>query len=149
MLTLLLALAVGQWTVDQKTDPMTDKADVTARLKGDAGSISFNCQYGQKPILAFESDGFLGGGIGRYELRDFVYRFDDGLPQLESWKYVRDYAVPYDQKRAVAFAMQMMKAKKLVIRAERYDRATIDATFDLTGSPQAFNEAFTKCGITP
>jgi hypothetical protein len=133
---MLLLLAVAQtagWHVSQKQDPMTDKTEV------------------QKPMLVYQPDTFLGGGPGRYGtaygLRDFVFRFDGGKPQLESWKYLDTYAVSYSTKNAVQFVTRMLQARRLVVRAIRYDRQTIDSTFDLAGTAPALHQTFEACGI--
>lgn len=148
MLAALMALALqSHWEITRKPDPISDLTEVHATLRGDNAEITFMCTAGTTPVLIYQPDAFLGGGIGRYELRDFVFRFDGGKPQLESWKYVDNYAASYSTKNAVRFVTSMIQSRSLVVRAERYDRRTIDSTFDLAGTPQAFHEAFEACGI--
>jgi hypothetical protein len=142
----LLMIRIG-WQVSQAKDPITDQNNVTAVIRGDNASIEFRCAVGEKPSLAYVPDEFLGGGGTSYALRDFIYRFDGAKPELESWKHLNRYAVPYSEKRAAAFVTKMIGAKQLVIRAERYDGRRIDSIFDLTGAPQAFHQAFQACGI--
>jgi hypothetical protein len=151
---MLLLLAVAQtagWHVSQKQDPMTDKTEVQAELRGDNASLILMCSAGEKPMLVYQPDTFLGGGPGRYgtayDLRDFVFRFDGGKPQLESWKYLDTYAVSYSTKNAVQFVTRMLQARRLVVRAIRYDRQTIDSTFDLAGTAPALHQTFEACGI--
>lgn len=147
MIFASVLMLASQWTVTESLDPITDKNEVRAALRGDNAELVFLCARGEKPTLIYAPDGFLGGGIGRYELRDFIYRFDAEEPQRESWKYVRGYAAAYSEKRAAAFVTKMLQSQRLVVRAERYDRTVIDSTFDLTGSAAAFHETFGKCGI--
>lgn len=152
MLLALTAVALQtSWQVSQKRDPMTDKVEVSATLRGDNAAIVFMCAAGEKPTLVYTPDEFLGGGPGRYgtqyDLRDFVFRFDGGRPELESWKYLDTYAVSYSTKSAVSFVSRIIQSQSLVVRAMRYDRRTIDSTFKLAGAPQAFHQAFETCGI--
>lgn len=149
MFPLLIAgFLAGGWQVSQTPDSITDKLDVRATLRGDNAEIVFECSPGDKPSLIYAPDEFLGGGGVRYELRDFTYRFDGAAPQVESWKHLDRYATPYSTKAAVAFVIKMIGAGKLVIRAERYDGRLIDSSFELAGSPQAFDQAFKACGIS-
>jgi hypothetical protein len=152
MLLALVAVAVQPgWQVTTKADPLTDRVEVRAALRGDNADIAFLCSAGTKPLLVYEPDTFLGGGPGRYgtayDLRDFRFRFDAGQPQLESWKYLDTYAVSYSTKNAVQFVTSMIQSRRLVVRALRYDGRTIDSSFDLTGTPQALHQAFERCGI--
>jgi hypothetical protein len=148
MISMVLALMIrAGWEVTAAKDPITDRTNVTASIRGDNAQIIFRCAVGEKPTLSYVPDQFLGGGGISYQLRDFIYRFDAGEPQRESWKHLNSYATPYSTKRAVAFVTGMIGAKQLAIRAARYDGRQIDSTFDLTGAPQAFNKAFEACGI--
>lgn len=152
MFAALMAVALQSgWQVSDKRDPMTDKTEVRATLRGDNAEMVFMCTAGEKPMLIYAPDEFLGGGPGRYgtqyDLRDFISRFDGGQPQLESWKYLNTYAAAYSTKNAVRFVANMIQSHTLVVRAERYDNRTIDSTFDLTGAPAAFHQAFEECGI--
>jgi len=150
MLMLFMLAQVAGWQVTEKRDPMNDQLEVHATLRGDNAELIFMCGNG-KPVLIYQPDEFLGGGPGRYgtayDLRDFTYRFDASKPELESWKYLDRYAVAYSTANAVRFVTSMIKSQKLVVRALRYDRRTIDSTFDLAGSPAAFHDAFERCGI--
>jgi hypothetical protein len=151
LLSFAFVAAPSSWEVTQKTDPITDKLEVRAALHGDNADIVFMCtRGGDRPVLIYEPKAFLGASGSRYvqyDLRDFVFRFDGAPAQRESWKYLDTYAAPYNQKAAVAFVTRMIQSSRLVIRAERYDHATIDSTFDLAGTPAAFSEAFQACGI--
>lgn len=134
MSVILLALVIrGGWHVTQAKDPITDRNRVTATLQGDNAKIIFRCAAGDVPTLTYAPDEFLGGGGVRYALRDFIYRFDEGKAQLESWKYQDTYATAYSTKRAVEFVTKMLQARQLVVRAERYDQRLIDSSFDLAG----------------
>jgi hypothetical protein len=140
----------SSWEVTQKRDPITDQLEVHARLHGDNADLTFMCGGSGRPVLVYEPQSFLGAFGGRYtqyDLRDMIWRFDGNSPQRDSWKYLNEYATPYDQKATIRFVTSMISSRHLVLRAERYDHATIDSTFDLTGAPQALNQAFTACGI--
>jgi hypothetical protein len=148
MISVVLALAIrAGWEVTAAKDPITDSTNVTASIRGNNAKIIFRCAAGERPTLAYVPDEFLGGGGVRYALRDFIYRFDAGEPQRESWKHLNTYATPYSTKRAVAFVTGMIGARQLAIRAVRYDGRQIDSSFDLSGAPQAFKQAFEACGI--
>jgi hypothetical protein len=146
LLSAILMLLSG-WHVSHSVDPMTDAAEATAVLVGDGGDLIVFCAQGGSPYLSFRSSTFLGGGIGRYELRDFYFRFDDAKMERQSWKYVRDEAFPYSDERAAEFVTKMIPAKQLRVRAVRYDRSYVDASFDLEGTAPALNEVFVSCGI--
>lgn len=143
---IALAAQVG-WQVTRAVDPITDKTEVRASLRGDNADMVFSCAAGERPTLQYVPAEFLGGGGVRYALRDFTYRFDSQPAALESWKYLDHYAVPYSTKAAVAFVTKMIQSRKLVVRAERYDGRLIDSTFDLAGGAAAFHEAFEACRI--
>lgn len=152
MLAALMAVALQPgWQVSDKRDPITDKTEVRATLRGDNAEMVFMCTAGEKATLIYAPDEFLGGGPGRYgtqyQLRDFIFRFDGGQPQLESWKYLNTYAASYSTKSAAEFVTRMIQSHTLVVRAQRYDDRTIDSTFDLAGAPAAFHQAFEECGI--
>lgn len=148
MFVMLGALMVqAGWQVSEAKDPITDRINVTASIRGDNASIVFRCAAGEKPSLIYLSDEFLGGGGIRYQLRDFVFRFDSGQPKRESWKYLDGYAQPYSTKASVAFVAGIIQSNRLAVRAERYDGRRIESIFDLAGAPQAFHRAFEACGI--
>lgn len=148
MFAVMLALMIrADWQVSQAKDPITDRTNITASIRGDNASMVFRCAAGEKPSLTYQPDEFLGGGGIRYQLRDFIFRFDGGQPQMESWKYLDAYATPYSTKASVAFVTRMIRSRQLAIRSERYDGRLIDSIFDLEGAPQAFHEAFEACGI--
>jgi hypothetical protein len=151
MIAVLALLQAIGWHVTEKPDPMTDRIQVQAVLRGDNAELAFMCSTGTTPLLVYQPDTFLGGGPGRYgtayDLRDFTYRLDSGQPHLESWKYLDTYAVAYSTKNAVRLVSGMLQAGKLVVRALRYDGMMIDSEFDLAGSAQALHQAFERCGI--
>lgn len=148
MFPLLLAvLSAGGWQISEARDPITDKLEMTAKLRGDNAAIVFECAAGERPILSYQPDEFLGGGGIRYELRDFIFRFDAAKAERASWKHLDDYATPYTDKAAAAFVTKLLGSRKLAVRAERYDGRHIESLFDLDGAAQAFHQAFTACGI--
>jgi hypothetical protein len=67
--------------------------------------------------------------------------------ESHSWKDLDTYAVSYSTKNAVQFVTRMLQARRLVVRAIRYDRQTIDSTFDLAGTAPALHQTFEACGI--
>jgi hypothetical protein len=146
-LIVAAATSVGGWTVTEQRDPITDRTEVSASLEGDNAKLVFMCSAGTRSVLVYQPAVFLGGRGSSYELRDFVYRFDDGQPQRDSWKYLDAYATPYSEKAARAFTTRMLDARRLVVRAERYDRGTVDSAFDLTGSSKALGQAYSACGV--
>lgn len=153
---LLLALSIataGQlsWTVEQKTDPITDKVEVTASLAGDNAKLELMCSRGERPVLVYSPETFLGAAgnrYTRYDLRDMIVRFDSAPPQKESWKYLSDYAVPYNDSATLSLLRGMMSSQRLLLRALRYDGAVVDSSFDLS-SPAGLSEAVALCGLVP
>jgi hypothetical protein len=140
---------VGAWSIEQTRDPINDRVEVHATVHGDNADLVFMCGDG-RPVLVYQPRAFLGASGGRYtqyDLRDMVWRFDSGPPQSNSWKYLNEYAVPYNTKDTAAFVSKIIGSTRLVMRALRYDGATIDSTFDLTGAPQALRQTFEACGI--
>jgi hypothetical protein len=149
MLEMILVAAAFQsgWQVSEKPDPMNDQMRVVARLRGDNADMVFVCGGGRPPALRYSSDEFLGGRGGHRAGRDFTYRFDAAQPVPDRWWYFDSFAEPQNTKTTVAFVTKMIQSSKLAIRALRYDGYYVDSTFDLTGSPQAFDQAFRACGI--
>lgn len=149
MFISVMMMLAGGWQVERSVDPITDATRTVASLSGSGGSIVFFCARGKNPEISFRSDTFLGGSTSRRELRDFTYRFDDERAVRNSWEYVRDSVYPIGNKNSAAFVTKMVTAKRLRVRALRYDNVYVDGDFDLTGAAPALNEAFTRCGIKP
>lgn len=148
MLLALLATMFGTgWQVTEAVDPISDRVKVTARLDTDNAAIFFTCAKGEWPALSYQPQEFLGGAGLTFDVRSFIYRFDGRPAKRVGWRYFDRYATPVGRQAAVAFVTEMIKAKTLVIRAERYDHYLIDSSFRLDGAPQAFHQAFNACGI--
>ncbi len=134
------------WRVEQESDPMTDRVEVRTTLRGEGGEVVVLCSPGQRPVLAFQPDGFLGAPVSRYEWRDFSYRFDD-LPLVTTqWKYSNGLAVAPSDRAARRFLDPMMRHRVLRVRAIGYDNRAHDATFNLDGAESALREAAAICG---
>ena len=144
---LLIGAAQTGWLVTEKPDPMNDQVRVVATLRGDNADLVFICGGGRAPVLRYASDEFLGGRGGQRAGRDFTFRFDAAQPVPTRWWYFDSFAEPQNTKDAVAFVTKMIQSSKLAIRAVRYDGYYVDSTFDLTGTPQALDQAFRACGI--
>ena len=146
MIDVLLALA-SAWTVTKQPDPITDRMNVTATLRGDNANIVFFCAKSGVPQLLYRPTAFLRDDP-RERRRPITYRFDEQAPQTVRWVYRYEYAEPGKKGAAAEFARWMIGSSSLTIRAERYNRQLVDSTFDLTGAGPALNEVFEACGIT-
>lgn len=135
----------GNWTVTAEPDAISDRQEVQAVLRSDAGTLTFMCARGETSVLAIQPTGFLGGPISRYELRDTWVRLDDRPAQMNSWKYVGDYATPYSWSDTASLLSAMRTATRLTVRMTRYDRGTVDVTFDLAGADEALTAARARC----
>lgn len=149
LLFALVALpgqASAEWKVTRETDPITDKIEVKAELSGDRASMVIFCSMNENPLLVFQPDVFLGGGGARYELRDFIFRFDDKPAERASWKYNDNYATAYNAKAVKSFVSKMLDSSRLRVRAIRYDNVVVDREFDLSGTREALTEVAADCG---
>lgn len=145
MLAFIPSHADAEWVIKREVDSMTDKVEVTAELKGDGASLIILCAGDARPLLIFRPDIFLGGGGSRYELRDFVHRFDDKPSETSSWKYNDHYATAYNVKAVKEFISKMLVSSRLRVRALRYDNTIIDREFDLSGTREALTDVATTC----
>gem|GEM_PF-3548023 len=147
MVAALAMMLDGAWTID-KDRAVFGPVYVTTSVRGDNAQIEFECAISMAPTLLYRPDSDLGGdGLRKYVLKELTYRFDDGSPERQSWRYRTDYASANSQADAAAFVTQMIGARTLVVRAVRDDNSYVESVFDLTGSAEAFRTTFTACGI--
>lgn len=143
---LASSAASAQWSVNEARDSITDRTEVTAELRGEGGRVVFMCSAGQRPVVLFHPDAFLGGPISGYDWRDFTYRVDASAAVTTRWKYSNGYATAPSEREMASFLGALAHGDTLRIRAIRYDRTSVDASFSLSGTADAMRRAVAACG---
>lgn len=135
---------LSDWHTNVTNDPMTDKAEAQALVITDEGALSFLCDSTGGMIMV-QPNAYLGGSLDRYDLRRTYVRFDDGQPEMTSWKYHDKHATTYSDKETLAFVTRMKTSKQVRIRLTSFDRTFIDLAFPLENAMPAIQQAYEAC----
>lgn len=131
-----------------------DDAPLVAFVNGSGGNtLAFKCDKpGKRSVYAvISTQDRIGKPSPIPASRTVTYRFDDGSPQTDNWRYFERLAVAFNTTRdapIVRFVARMGDAKHLEMRLEPLDGASITMTFEVGGAKDALPKVFESCKDT-
>jgi hypothetical protein len=116
----------------------------------DGNTLAFKCDKpGKRSVYAaISTEERIGNPSPIPSSRTVTYRFDDGSPQKDNWRYFERIAVAFNTSRdapIVRFIQRMGNAKQVEIRLEPLNGSPITMTFDVAGAPDALPKVFESC----
>lgn len=123
---------VGAWEVVTISDPITDEGRVIGILGTGRAFLGVKCdEPGLDSIyIQFNSADYLGGRGVRSAVRELTYRFDQGTPLTNGWRYNETYALQSDRARVSEFVALLSGASRVVMRATTYDYKQVTQVFE-------------------
>lgn len=127
---------IGAWELVTITDPISDESRSIGILSNGASFIGVKCD---KPgldsiYIQFSADEYLGGSGGRSGFRNLTYRFDQGTPTIDRWRYNSSYAIQTDRSKVSQFVSLLSSSNRIVIRATTYEHREVTQIFE-TSAP--------------
>lgn len=142
-MSLLLAATASAWVVTDYKDPITDQIERTASIEYAGLGFHVTCipeQRGKraKSYMQITTQRYLGSD-GFAEVH---YRFDDGKPDFDLWRF---------QKKSVyreftdKFVAQMRRARKVTLRIVDYERVPYDLVLTVPEDFSPFDRVYSPC----
>jgi invasion protein IalB len=125
---------LGDWKVNEVTDPMTDKKVVLLMVQSREDSVTFglNCQQSNGSVGVVWGR-FLGGDeLDGIEYKSVTYRIDDNKPVEDTWQVMEDRTTT----RVIdgpAFIKEVRAGSRLAIKISPYQEMPLTVVFDTHG----------------
>ena len=131
------------WEYSSSTSPIDDSKGHILRLE--ANEKTATGIFGNTPTLIIrhkegETEVYIniGSYLGSDEI-SVVHRLDNNPPRTWDWGLSSDSKAIFYPSNERPFILQMLKAKRLVIRLTPFGESPITSTFNLTGLDEALN----------
>jgi type VI secretion system protein VasI len=144
------AVGNGAWSVNAETSPIDDSTNVdlslasTSTIDGQFGSAAQPYLYvrckERKTEVFVVWDVYLG--IGE---TDVLNRLDDSPARTLEWSISTDYKATFYPGNDIAFARELQKHERLLLRVTPYGEKPVTATFDLAGLENAIEPLKKAC----
>ena len=142
--TVLTAAAPSsRWTMQTKSDPISDARSVSLTLLQKPTLLLLQCDSADTQpfsITVGKAETYLGGSP---ILRQTTVRFDNRPPEQQLWGYTSSFAVAQDHQREMISAIGA--SKTLAIRLQDRRGTPVDLIFDLAGSTPQIAKFKTAC----
>ncbi|WP_392562487.1 hypothetical protein RHO12_03125 [Orbus sturtevantii] len=134
----------GDWAVDSKVDPITDKKTVmimavdTTKKRNNSAGLIFNCNstsLTSMSLLDIPNKNQVGNKV------KFILRVDKNKPFEMEWVTTE---INYSYSNLDEINKLVENGNKLIIRAE-YPKGTKDFTFSLLGFKKAYSQLKSHC----
>ena len=146
---LIAAAPASNWSLEKKSDPITDARKVTLTLKQRPNLLLLQCDSSDAQpfsITVGKEGAFLGGPP---ILRLTVVRFNEAQPIEQQWGYSSYFAVAQELQRETITSIG--RSKVLVLRLQDRNRTPVDLVFNLTGAATqiaGFKKACASLGMS-
>lgn len=145
----------GAWRLEVVRDAMTDNARATTILLSEArnAALIIRCENGgrtKRVALGVEFDAYLG--FSTEPVQQAMMRFDQNPPQTLNWFYNDKIIEMGDQRRAATIVAQIRSARRVVVRALKWDtpvHKAVEADFDVAGAREAIEATYAACSMSP
>ena len=135
---------MGNWNVEERTDPITDVVNVFSSLPSESGDqvLVVRCMANVTGVM------FLWGDyLGSDDATNVTHRFDDHDPETTLWPMTTSSnAHLRTSGRAIRFARQLLDAERLAARTTPFRESPVTAIFSLAGTRDALAPVRTACG---
>jgi hypothetical protein len=135
-------------TLEVRRDPITDHLRATATLRADGERLELGCRT-ERPgrvEIAYRSRRWIARGNFLTGMEPITYRFDEQRPVRRLWR-VRDRSASFDEPdRVVAFLRDLVRARRLALRASDIEGHRFDALFALGETAPAIAGLLATCG---
>ena len=136
---------IGNWTLTQTKDSLTDKVSVSALVvSGADDALELGCDPDETPgrrTVMFVHNPYLGSGD-----RGFTYRLDETPAVTFLGGYRSQSMVMNDPADRKPFLAGLKPAKRLRVRMTDGAFAPLGVEFNVTGADQVFARMDTLCG---
>ena len=136
-----------QWSLTQKSDPITDARSAVLVLKQDPLMLRLECETSASSPFSVMvgTTSYIGG---RPIARSGVVRFDEGEPIGAQWGHSSNYALLLADQPA--FITLLSRSRKVAVRLSGANGAPVDLVFNVTGAAAQvgrFRETCRSLGI--
>ena len=134
----------GSWTVEERTDPITDVVDVFSTLPSESGDqiLVVRCMQNVTGVMLLWGD-----YLGSDDAPNVTHRFDDDDPQTLLWPMTTSSNGHLRTSgNAISFARQLLDAGRLAARTTPFRESPVTAIFALTGVHNALAPVRAACG---
>lgn len=144
---------IGAWTVESKTDAMTDVTDISGQVASDDGNalLSFSCfdARGAAPyVFMVVFNDFLGSSssVVRRGSRKIMFRIDDEPAESVFWYYTDKAAHSWTMAEVSEFGNILRRGDRLLVRAFTYRGYSVEASFGVAGASEMIDRVKFLCG---
>lgn len=132
---LLIAAAPAgpQWSLTQKSDPITDARSATLMLKQNPIMLQLKCNKAEaEPVsVTVGTTSYIGG---RPVARSAFVRFDEGAALSTQWGHSTNFALLLSGQQA--FINLLARSQKVVVRLAGPGGAPVDLVFNVAGAAE-------------
>lgn len=131
-----------QWSLTQKSDPITDARSATLMLKQNPIMLQLECNKADsRPFsVMVGTSSYIGG---RPIARSAIVRFDEGEPLSSQWGHSSNFALLLADQRA--FITWLSRSQKVAVRLTGAGGAPVDLVFDVTGAAAQVSRFQSTC----
>lgn len=125
------APSAAQWSLTQKSDPITDARSATLMLKQNPIMLQLECDKSDaEPFsVMVGTTSYIGG---RPVARTAFVRFDEGEPISSQWGHSSNFALLLDDQRG--FITLLSRSRKVAVRLTAASGAPVDLVFNVAGA---------------
>lgn len=137
-----------QWSLTQKSDPISDVRSAKLMLKQNPIMMQLECEKSasQPFSVMVGTTAYIGG---RPVARNAIVRFDDENPLNSQWGHSSNFALLLADQRA--FITLLSRSQKVAVRLSGSNGAPVDLVFNVTGAAAQvgrFQETCRSLGIS-